>query len=58
MLKKQVKLIPFSSHHKGEWLPDGQTEIPVHRLLERKINARRNQILHRAGEQEIKIAVH
>lgn len=28
MLKKQVELIPFSSHHKGEWLPDGQTERP------------------------------
>lgn len=36
MLKKQVKLIPFSSHHKGEWLPDGQTEVPVHRPLEEK----------------------
>lgn len=39
MLKKQVELIPFSSHHKGEWLPDGQTERPVHKQLE-KTNAR------------------
>lgn len=26
----------FLRPHKGEWLPDGQTEIPVHRLPKEK----------------------
>lgn len=36
--------MPFSSHQKGEWLPDGQREIPVQRLPNGGKKDRREEI--------------
>lgn len=41
----------FLRPHKGEWLPDGQTEIPVHRLPKEKKKKKMQEEIRSSTEQ-------